>query len=228
MYPPGFQTWVDVTELGAILEGEHRPGHFRGVATVCLKLFNIVRPDVARTSARRTRSRWRSSAAWSRDLEPRRSSSASCRPCATPTASRSRRATRCLSPEERDARARAPARARDARRARPRARPLDARRPRGRLRRGRRLRPAPSSPPPSASARPVSSTTSSSKETAVSIRPHTRTRHAGPGKLPLTELAEMKARAAADRDGHRVRRARRRASPTRPASTSCSSATPPR
>ena len=47
MYPPGFQTWVEVTELGAILEGVHRPGHFRGVATVCLKLFNIVRPDVA-------------------------------------------------------------------------------------------------------------------------------------------------------------------------------------
>jgi pantoate--beta-alanine ligase len=46
MYPPGFQTWVDVTELGSILEGVHRPGHFRGVATVCLKLFNIVRPNV--------------------------------------------------------------------------------------------------------------------------------------------------------------------------------------
>lgn len=44
MYPAGFQTWVDVEELGAILEGGHRPGHFRGVATVCLKLFNIVRP----------------------------------------------------------------------------------------------------------------------------------------------------------------------------------------
>jgi pantoate--beta-alanine ligase len=47
MYPPGYQTWVDVTELGAMLEGEHRPGHFRGVATVCLKLFTIVRPDLA-------------------------------------------------------------------------------------------------------------------------------------------------------------------------------------
>lgn len=47
MYPPGYQTWVEVTELGAVLEGEHRPGHFRGVATVCLKLFTIVRPDVA-------------------------------------------------------------------------------------------------------------------------------------------------------------------------------------
>jgi pantoate--beta-alanine ligase len=45
MYPPGFQTWVDVTELGAILEGEHRPGHFRGVATVVLKLLTIVQPD---------------------------------------------------------------------------------------------------------------------------------------------------------------------------------------
>jgi pantoate--beta-alanine ligase len=47
MYPPGFQTWVDVAELGSILEGEYRPGHFRGVATVCLKLFTIVRPDLA-------------------------------------------------------------------------------------------------------------------------------------------------------------------------------------
>ena len=47
MYPPGFQTWVDVTELGEILEGRFRPGHFRGVATVVLKLFVVVRPDRA-------------------------------------------------------------------------------------------------------------------------------------------------------------------------------------
>jgi pantoate--beta-alanine ligase len=47
MYPAGFQTWVDVSELGSTLEGEHRPGHFRGVATVCLKLFTIVRPHRA-------------------------------------------------------------------------------------------------------------------------------------------------------------------------------------
>src|SRR5256886_3646794 len=47
LYPPGFQTWVEVEELGSRLEGEHRPGHFRGVATICLKLFNIVRPDRA-------------------------------------------------------------------------------------------------------------------------------------------------------------------------------------
>jgi pantoate--beta-alanine ligase len=47
MYPPGFQTWVDVTELGTILEGRFRPGHFRGVATIVLKLFTVVRPDRA-------------------------------------------------------------------------------------------------------------------------------------------------------------------------------------
>jgi pantoate--beta-alanine ligase len=47
LYPPGFQTWVEVVELSSDLEGAHRPGHFRGVATVCLKLFNIVRPQLA-------------------------------------------------------------------------------------------------------------------------------------------------------------------------------------
>jgi pantoate--beta-alanine ligase len=47
MYPDGYGTWIDVGELGRRLEGEFRPDHFRGVATVCLKLFNIVRPDRA-------------------------------------------------------------------------------------------------------------------------------------------------------------------------------------
>jgi pantoate--beta-alanine ligase len=47
MYPPGFQTWVEVTELGSVLEGVFRPDHFRGVATIVLKFFNIVRPDRA-------------------------------------------------------------------------------------------------------------------------------------------------------------------------------------
>jgi len=47
MYPPGFQTWVEVAEVGAILEGRSRPGHFRGVATIVLKLFVVVRPDRA-------------------------------------------------------------------------------------------------------------------------------------------------------------------------------------
>jgi len=45
LYPPGFATWVDPGETGA--EGAGRPGHFRGVATVCLKLFNLVRPERA-------------------------------------------------------------------------------------------------------------------------------------------------------------------------------------
>jgi pantoate--beta-alanine ligase len=45
MYPEGFATWVDVDVTGG--EASARPGHFRGVATICLKLFNLVRPDVA-------------------------------------------------------------------------------------------------------------------------------------------------------------------------------------
>lgn len=45
MYPPGFATFVDVGPLGETFEGAVRPGHFRGVATVIVKLLNIVRPD---------------------------------------------------------------------------------------------------------------------------------------------------------------------------------------
>jgi pantoate--beta-alanine ligase len=47
MYPPGFATWVDPAGAAEGLESAHRPGHFRGVTTVCLKLFNIVRPQIA-------------------------------------------------------------------------------------------------------------------------------------------------------------------------------------
>jgi pantoate--beta-alanine ligase len=47
LYPPGFATWVEPAGVADGLEGAHRPGHFRGVATVCLKLFNIVRPQLA-------------------------------------------------------------------------------------------------------------------------------------------------------------------------------------
>jgi pantoate--beta-alanine ligase len=47
MYPAGYVTSVDVGPLGRELEGEYRPDHFRGVATVVLKLFEIVPADVA-------------------------------------------------------------------------------------------------------------------------------------------------------------------------------------
>ena len=47
VYPPGFDTWVDVGPIGERLEGEARPGHFRGVATVVAKLFGIVQPERA-------------------------------------------------------------------------------------------------------------------------------------------------------------------------------------
>ena len=47
VYPQGFQTYVEVTEVQKPLDGASRPGHFRGVATVVAKLFNIFRPDVA-------------------------------------------------------------------------------------------------------------------------------------------------------------------------------------
>jgi pantoate--beta-alanine ligase len=47
LYPAGFATWVEPAGAAEGLEGAHRPGHFRAAATICLKLFNIVRPDTA-------------------------------------------------------------------------------------------------------------------------------------------------------------------------------------
>jgi len=47
VYPEGFNTWVDVGPLADKLEGLQRPWHFRGVATVVSKLFNVMRPDRA-------------------------------------------------------------------------------------------------------------------------------------------------------------------------------------
>ena len=47
MYPPDYQTYVEVTKITQGLCGKFRPGHFKGVTTVVLKLFNIVKPDIA-------------------------------------------------------------------------------------------------------------------------------------------------------------------------------------
>lgn len=47
VYPPGYQTWVDVEGLTSLLEGAMRPGHFRGVTTVVAKLFNVFQPQRA-------------------------------------------------------------------------------------------------------------------------------------------------------------------------------------
>lgn len=47
MYPPGYQTWVEMEGLTSRLEGASRPGHFRGVTTIVTKLFNAVQPDKA-------------------------------------------------------------------------------------------------------------------------------------------------------------------------------------
>lgn len=47
MYPDGYQTWVTVERITERLEGEHRPGHFKGVATIVAKLFNVIQPQRA-------------------------------------------------------------------------------------------------------------------------------------------------------------------------------------
>ena len=44
MYPEGFDTWIEPGKVGTYLEGASRPGHFRGVATICTRLFLIVEP----------------------------------------------------------------------------------------------------------------------------------------------------------------------------------------
>ena len=47
IYPADYSTYIDIGPIGEILEGERRPGHFRGVAIICAKLFNITKPHFA-------------------------------------------------------------------------------------------------------------------------------------------------------------------------------------
>jgi pantoate--beta-alanine ligase len=47
IYPPGFSTFIDPPAVSLPLEGACRPNHFRGVATVVLKLFNLIQPDLS-------------------------------------------------------------------------------------------------------------------------------------------------------------------------------------
>ena len=99
MYPDGFSTAVSVGDLGARFEGAHRPGHFDGVATVVLKLFNLLRPDAAyfgQKDAQQLAVIRRMTA--DLDLGSR---SAPSRRCASPTASRCRHETPTSRAEER-------------------------------------------------------------------------------------------------------------------------------
>lgn len=68
MFPPGFSTHVDVGAVSGRLEGQHRPGHFRGVATVVAKLFNLAGPCVA-AFGRKDYQQWRMLARMVSDLD---------------------------------------------------------------------------------------------------------------------------------------------------------------
>jgi pantoate--beta-alanine ligase len=68
MYPAGFQTHVEVEGLTAPLEGEHRPGHFRGVTTVVAKLFGLTGPCLA-VFGRKDYQQWKVLARMTRDLD---------------------------------------------------------------------------------------------------------------------------------------------------------------
>ena len=193
MYPPGFQTWVDVIELGAILEGRFRRGHFRGVATAVLKLFEIVRPDRAyfgQKDAQQAEVIRRMIRDLALEIELR----------VLPTvrdsdglALSSRNAL--LSPEERERAARPSPRARNQghrRRARS-SRRLE--RSRRRLRRGRRLRPTRSRRRHPRRLDPPHRQRPAGRRPHMSIRPlEAAPATPAPGQLPITELAEMKAR----------------------------------
>ena len=190
---PASQTWIDVDELGACSRATHRPGHFRGVATVCLKLFTIVGPDVAyfgQKDAQQVAVVQQLVRDLTLDLDIR----------VAPDRSRRRRARALLAerpplaPSERE-RALAPARApRDARPGRdPARRPRLARRARRRLRRDRRLR----RPAVLATAARVGSTRLIDNVPLRRLHEHTSPQPGhgapAPGKLPLTDFADDEA-----------------------------------
>ena len=193
MYPPGFQTWVEPVELGAVLEGAFRPGHFRAVATIVLKLYEIVRPqrvyfgqkDAQQAEAIRTLIRDLVLDVELRVLPTVRD--------ADGLALSSRNVL--LSPAERE-RARRPSAGTgdEGSRRGPRA-PDPFQRARGRLRGDRRL---PSSRPRCRGSHrldPPHRQRPTGRRRRMSIRPQKPAPATpAPGKLPLTELAEMKAR----------------------------------
>ena len=179
LYPPNFRTWVEPDEHG--LEAAFRPGHFRAVATVCTKLFNIVRPRLAyfgQKDAQQVEVVRRVIRDLDLDVELR----------VLPTvrdadglALSSRNAL--LTPEQRDRALALPARAADAR---PGAGARPARRRRRRLRRGRRLRTESPRGRDPRGLRPPDRQRPVGRRTRMSAPPA--------GKLPLPELAEMKRR----------------------------------
>lgn len=70
MYPDGFQTHVEVGELTGVLEGQHRPGHFKGVTTIVTKLFNLAAPCLA-VFGRKDYQQWKVLERMARDLNMR-------------------------------------------------------------------------------------------------------------------------------------------------------------
>ena len=200
IYPPGFETWVEVERLGSILEGEHRPGplprrrdglpealQHRPAAT------RLLRPEGRAAGGRR--------AADGARPRPRRSRSASSRPCATRTASPSPRATPTSPPRSASVALALPARAGHAR-----------------SRAARRC----STASRSTTSR---SPTSSPRVLAAAVRvgthpPHRQRRPGrrlslarprkpaparGPGQAPADRARRDEAARREDRDGHRLR-----------------------
>ena len=104
LYPPGYDTWVEVTELGAVARGGAPPGPLRGVATICLKLFTSSGPRRVYLGPE-GRAAGGGAPQMTSDLNPRSGSGRADRP--RPTASRWSRNAR-LSPEDRARSARGP------------------------------------------------------------------------------------------------------------------------